>query len=743
MSRRSRLALCVLAAVAGLALPSSAAAAGPPYAIATDLTGALVVSPTLGGSTLALEVQRVDTDPSDAGFAPVLVFTPAAVSAPATCTTTSAATTCPESLVATELRFVATVLAVQVDGVSTPTLTFLGGNERDTIDVQGPTLNPGEVGQLLLNPGPGNDSITVGGHVTAISLAAPDDGDDRYTIGNTPATGTLPLGPGADVASSLSSGLTLDGGDGNDTLSGAGPLLGGPGDDVLRPTVTGTSIDGGAGSDRLSYEQLTTPLTLTKTGPTEVQVLGDLAGPKTGIERLEGGKGNDTINGSAASDVLSGGEGNDVIAGRGGGDVLDGGPGFNTVSYADAAGPVVVDLVAGTGNAGTIDALTSFAGVSTGAGNDTVTGTSANESFTLGAGADQLSAGAGNDTIDGGAGNDLLRGGQGSDTINGGADRDTATYDERTAGEPLNITLATPGGDGAAGENDTLQGIEDITGGASSDTITGDDGPNTILGGNGLNTLDGLGGDDVIRGGDNRDVISGGPGKDQLFGEGDDDSINAFDSEIDTVSCGASIDDDAQVDSGDVVDGCEYARRGDVPVPTDADGDGYIAGATYDCNDADPSINPGATDVPGDKIDQDCDGSDEPVPFVEYVISYRFSTGTPKGSLVMNLSVSGLRSAARVQVSCTAAVARYKRLCPFTRRTVKPSANTGRASFLSLFKHRRLRPTTTIELKITAPGENGKVRRFTVRANAPVRAQRTLCIIAPKRTAGKCPADEE
>ncbi len=357
-------------------------------------------------------------------------------------------------------------------------------------------------------------------------------------------------------------------------------------------------------------------------------------------------------------------------------------------------------------------------------------------------GNDYLSAGPGNDAIDGGPGNDLLRGGPGNDMIDGGSDRDTATYDERTSSEPLNITLATPGGDGAIGEYDTLVGVEDITGGASSDTIAGDDGPNTILGGNGLNTLDGLGGDDLVRGGDNRDVISGGSGRDQLFGEGADDSINAFDNEIDFVSCGASIDDDAQVDAGDVIDGCEYVRRGNVPLPIDADGDGFIAGAGFDCNDTDPKINPAAEDIPGDKIDQDCDGADLPVPYVKYGLTYKFSRATQKGILVRSLSVTGLRSTARVQISCTATITRYKRRCPFTRKTVKPSPKSQRTSLLALFKHRRLGPTTTIELRITQPKANGKVRRFTVRSNAAVRVRQTLCITAPKRTAGTCPPNE-
>lgn len=63
----------------------------------------------------------------------------------------------------------------------------------------------------------------------------------------------------------------------------------------------------------------------------------------------------------------------------------------------------------------------------------------------------------------------------------------------------------------------------------------------------------------------------------------------------------------ALVEPGSAVD--LQVSVGPGPNDTDDDGDGFSENQG-DCNDADASINPGAIDIPGDGIDQDCDGVD-------------------------------------------------------------------------------------------------------------------------------------
>jgi len=66
--------------------------------------------------------------------------------------------------------------------------------------------------------------------------------------------------------------------------------------------------------------------------------------------------------------------------------------------------------------------------VTSGAGNDVLTGNGSNNVLNGGGGNDTLAGGNGSDTLFGGAGNDYLSGDAGNDTMNGGAGSDTFEF---------------------------------------------------------------------------------------------------------------------------------------------------------------------------------------------------------------------------------------------------------------------------------------------------------------------------
>ena len=163
---------------------------------------------------------------------------------------------------------------------------------------------------------------------------------------------------------------TVDGGAGNDELSGAQVQIGGPGDDKLTGSDTGSLLQGGLGRDTIN-----------------------------------GGKANDTI----LDDVDAGVQ-----------DVVDGGDGVDTMSYAGRKTGVVVSLqqpLAGE------DQLSSIEDLRGGDGADTLTGDAGPNTLDGSAGRDALAGGDGPDTLAGGDGTDQLDGGAGDDRLNGGEDK--------------------------------------------------------------------------------------------------------------------------------------------------------------------------------------------------------------------------------------------------------------------------------------------------------------------------------
>ena len=125
------------------------------------------------------------------------------------------------------------------------------------------------------------------------------------------------LGAGDDRANLTVAHVEVAGGAGDDNIAtGAGndKLTGGEGEDVL---------SGGAGRDRVSYRERTAAVAVDLARGTGNGETGE-DDSLTGIEDVEGGKGDDDLRGDAAANALDGGDGEDSVDGRAGNDTLDG-----------------------------------------------------------------------------------------------------------------------------------------------------------------------------------------------------------------------------------------------------------------------------------------------------------------------------------------------------------------------------------------------------------------------------------
>jgi hypothetical protein len=202
--------------------------------------------------------------------------------------------------------------------------------------------------------------VTPGDNCTRV-----DDHAVTCTAGTTPSGSIVKLGDGDDslaVTGSLGTGLTVDGGAGDDHLvGGAEPdllhgggghdrLEGGGGADTLADDDApgggdADVLDGGADLDTVDYSNRTAGVSVdlgAGTGPD-----GDTL---SGFADLTGGSGDDVLTGTAGDDSLFGGKGADKLTGGPGNDTLEGGPGRDTFD----GGPGRDDLATHDGSADTV-----------------------------------------------------------------------------------------------------------------------------------------------------------------------------------------------------------------------------------------------------------------------------------------------------------------------------------------------------------------------------------------------------
>jgi hemolysin type calcium-binding protein len=416
----------------------------------------------------------------------------------------------------------------------------------------------------LLGPAPAAGS-TVEGYSSGVSfradpgeanrLAVSIEGDGINVVDQgsviQPGSGCEPRGEHAAFCpGSLPRSVGADLGDGDDSATvdgGPGSLLGGPGDDRL------------VGQDE-EMEPERCPVGM---------VCAEASDPCPWTpgrnDELQGGPGDDVLEGRGGWDVMTGGDGRDRLDGGGGCDQVMGDQG----SYA---GWIL-------GQDETLRALNAEPG-----GGDVVQG---------GAGDDAVAGGPGGDVLDGGSGRDRLDPGLGDDVVSGGAgSHDNVYYLLRTG--PVAASLDGLANDGEPGERDLILDAEGLIGGSGDDVLVGDSRstPNPVAGGfGGGNDLEGRSGDDVLVGfGGYHDLLMGGNGNDRIHaldgepeGSGavlDIPGMNGFlwDDRVECDGYGTPWEpaqpgdaDLALVDPGDAsipgaVRGCELALRAETPV---------------------------------------------------------------------------------------------------------------------------------------------------------------------------------
>jgi serralysin len=171
-------------------------------------------------------------------------------------------------------------------------------------------------------------------------------------------------------------------------------------------------------------EHTTTGLTLTGTSGNDTlngDALDDDLYGLAGADTLTGNGGADYLDGGAGNDTLNGNDGDDTLIGGAGRDRLDGGAGTDTASYETATAGVTANLASPSNNRGDASRDT-YVGI------ENLTGSGYADILNGNGSANTLIGNAGNDRLNGAAGNDTLTGGSGADTLNGGTGSDIAVF---------------------------------------------------------------------------------------------------------------------------------------------------------------------------------------------------------------------------------------------------------------------------------------------------------------------------
>jgi hypothetical protein len=163
------------------------------------------------------------------------------------------------------------------------------------------------------------------------------------------------------------------------------------------------------------------------------------------------------------------------------------------------------------------------------------------------------------------------------------------------------------------------------------------------------------------------------------------------------------------------------------PPPVDEDRDGVSP--PTDCIDTNSAVHPGAPEIAGNGLDDDCAGGDA-LARIAAVVTVTWH-GRRKGGVVLGkFQVRDAPPGARIEVRCRG------KHCPFKRKRRVAQLN-GSKQLRSLIPHRRLKRGVTVDVVITAPNMIGKVRRYKV-SKRKMTQERTLCLPPGAKHSVKC-----
>jgi VCBS repeat-containing protein len=460
-----------------------------------------------------------------------------------------------------------------------------GGDDDDSLSGgQGDDQLFGEAGNDSLAGENGHDWMSGGDGLDSLDGGSGDDmlegGNGGDSLSGEEGNDRLSGEAGDDLLLGDSGKDELYGGEGNDSLGGGGDddlLDGGGGDDVLTGGLGSNILIGGLGADRILADS--TDAAQTVDGGDGDDSISHLY--RWSASTIATGSGSDSIEllhadiGKAAivvTDFKAGAEGDIFRLSGGDGAILgllkgwDGlsnpfGSGFLRLEQSGSDTLLLWDRD-GEGRRSDWEVLVVFLDTDSGAftdlnfepryhpdGSPPVTrpavGTKGNDSLTGTVDDDWIDSLGGDDVVYGQGGADLIKGGEGLDWLHGDSGDDVLEGgfdDDRLSGGDDNDRLFGDSGD------------DSLSGESGKDELAGGDGDDSLDGGEGDDRLDGGDGDDFLYGGLGFNLLEGGLGHDRIVahsldgeqwidgGDGDDSISQSYRVHSSTIATGSGLD---------------------------------------------------------------------------------------------------------------------------------------------------------------------------------------------------------